>query len=127
MAVKRARMRRAAVGAQCSAARRGSVFINARYRTLHDADHTGLGGSSYGGLISTYVFATHPGVFGRALIESPSLSVYEGRVLQDLSAATTLPRRVYVGVGTNEDGAPSCDPAVLHDPRNVMVVEVERM
>ena len=40
-------------------------YINQRYRTMTDAAHTGIGGSSYGALISTYVVTARPGVFGR--------------------------------------------------------------
>jgi predicted alpha/beta superfamily hydrolase/glyoxylase-like metal-dependent hydrolase (beta-lactamase superfamily II) len=102
-------------------------FINARYRTLRDADHTGLGGSSWGGLISVYVMAVRPGVFGRALIESPTFSVYGGQVLRDVASAKSLPGRVYVAVGTNEDGAPNCKPEDTTRPRDGMVVGVDRM
>jgi predicted alpha/beta superfamily hydrolase len=102
-------------------------YVNARYRTMHDPDHTGIGGSSYGGLISTYVVAARPGVFGRALIESPTYSVYGLQVLRDLAAAPSLPRRMYVAVGTNEDGAPSCKVDDPNAHRDAMVAGVDRM
>jgi predicted alpha/beta superfamily hydrolase len=102
-------------------------FVNERYRTLRDADHTGIGGSSYGGLISTYVVAVRPGVFGRALIESPTYSVYGLQVVHDLAAAPRLPGRVYVAVGTNEDGAPNCNPNDANAHRDAMVAGVDRM
>src|SRR5579871_4912540 len=35
-------------------------FIDRRYRTLKDAAHTGLGGSSLGGLVSLYLGLKHP-------------------------------------------------------------------
>ena len=85
-------------------------YINAHYRTLHDADHTGIGGSSYGGLISAYVIAARPGVFGRALLESPTFSVYGGQVTRDVAAAKSLPGRIFVAVGTNEDQQRNCKP-----------------
>jgi predicted alpha/beta superfamily hydrolase len=102
-------------------------FVDARYRTLLDADHTGIGGSSYGALISAYVVAARPGVFGRALLESPTLAVADGRIFQELEAARPLPGRVYIGAGTNEPGAPGCkpgDPPMAGDP---MVPGVERL
>jgi len=48
-------------------------FINKNYRTIGDARHTIIGGSSMGGLISLYAHIAFPQVFGKALIFSPSL------------------------------------------------------
>jgi predicted alpha/beta superfamily hydrolase len=47
-------------------------FVDARYRTLADREHTGIMGSSLGGLISDYAMRAHPDVFGRIGIFSPS-------------------------------------------------------
>jgi len=47
-------------------------WVDARYRTLGDRDHTGILGSSLGGLISDYAMRRHPDVFGRVGIFSPS-------------------------------------------------------
>jgi predicted alpha/beta superfamily hydrolase len=41
-------------------------FIDKRYRTLRDPAHTGIMGSSMGGLISLYAVLKRPDVFGRA-------------------------------------------------------------
>ncbi len=38
-------------------------FIDSRYRTRRDAEHTGLGGSSLGGLVSIYLALKYPAVF----------------------------------------------------------------
>ncbi len=48
-------------------------YVNKHYRTLPDFEHTGIGGSSMGGLISFYAGLSHPGVFGKMMIFSPSL------------------------------------------------------
>ena len=40
-------------------------FIDRTYRTLKDAKHTGLGGSSLGGLVSLYLGLKYQSVFGR--------------------------------------------------------------
>jgi len=45
-------------------------WVDARYRTRRDAAHTGVGGSSLGGLIAFYAMMRYPGVFGRGLIFS---------------------------------------------------------
>ena len=41
-------------------------FIDRRFRTLRDPAHTGIAGSSMGGLISLYAALKRPDVFGRA-------------------------------------------------------------
>jgi predicted alpha/beta superfamily hydrolase len=103
-------------------------FINAHYRTLTDPDHTGLGGSSYGGLITAYVVASNPGVFGRALIESPTLSVFEGQVIRDFEPLKRLPGRMFLAVGTNEDGDhPNCKPSDPIPTNDAMVIGVQRL
>ncbi len=48
-------------------------FIDSLYRTLAFPQHTGVGGSSMGGLISLYLCKWYPGVFGRCAALSPSL------------------------------------------------------
>ncbi len=48
-------------------------FIDEHYRTLSEREHTGIMGSSMGGLISLYAALEYPEVFGRAGIFSPSL------------------------------------------------------
>lgn len=48
-------------------------YVNKNYRTLTDFEHTGIGGSSMGGLISFYAGLANPGVFGKMMIFSPSL------------------------------------------------------
>lgn len=47
-------------------------YIDKHYRTLADAEHTGIMGSSMGGLISYYAILQFPDVFGKAGIFSPS-------------------------------------------------------
>jgi predicted alpha/beta superfamily hydrolase len=85
-------------------------FINQRYRTIADAEHTAIGGSSAGALAAIYTVVARPGVFGRLLVESPSLYVDDYHILRDADRRTVWPRRVYLGVGTNESNAPACDP-----------------
>ena len=47
-------------------------YIDQHYRTLADVEHTGIMGSSMGGLISHYALLQFPQVFGKAGIFSPS-------------------------------------------------------
>jgi predicted alpha/beta superfamily hydrolase len=93
-------------------------FINAHYRTLTDAANSGIGGSSYGGLISAYVILVRPSVFGRALIESPTLDVYGDQFFTDAAGFRSWPQRIYLGVGTNEGGDRTCDATNIDPPDN---------
>jgi predicted alpha/beta superfamily hydrolase len=51
-----------------------------------------------------------PGVFGRQLIESPSLYVDDAHIFRDAAGVTSWPGRIWLGVGTNEGGRPGCRP-----------------
>ena len=48
-------------------------FVNRTYRTLGGPEHTAVGGSSMGGLISLHLCKWHPSVFGKCAALSPSL------------------------------------------------------
>jgi len=67
-------------------------WIDARYRTRHDAAGTGIGGSSAGALIALYATLKHPDVYGRALLFSTA-SWLAGQPLFDVahSAAARHP------------------------------------
>ena len=85
-------------------------FINSQYRTKTGPDETGFGGSSYGALPVLYSVIATPGVFGRLLVESPSLYVHDNQLLKDLRKMKSWPGRIYVGIGTNELNKPDCQP-----------------
>jgi predicted alpha/beta superfamily hydrolase len=48
-------------------------YVDRKYRVLPDGVHTGIGGSSMGGLISLYAGLTFPETFSRMMVFSPSL------------------------------------------------------
>jgi predicted alpha/beta superfamily hydrolase len=77
-------------------------FIERTYPVARGPASTGLGGSSYGAIAALYASLTHPGTFGRLLLESPSLYVGNGYLLRKARAATQWPSRIYIGVGTRE-------------------------
>jgi len=77
-------------------------FLERRYRIATGAVNTGIGGSSYGAVVSLYTALHYPGVFSRALIESPILEIGNGQILNDAERATQLPQKMYIGVGTEE-------------------------
>src|SRR5271157_2250970 len=77
--------------------------IQKKYRVALGPANTGLGGSSYGGAVTLSTVLTHPGVFGKALIESPSLLIGNGQLLKDAEKATQFPQRVFLAIGTAEE------------------------
>jgi enterochelin esterase-like enzyme len=48
-------------------------FIASNYRVCKDVEHTGLGGSSLGGLVSLYLGLSYSEIFGRLAVMSPSV------------------------------------------------------
>jgi predicted alpha/beta superfamily hydrolase len=48
-------------------------FIHANYRTLRGREHTGMGGSSLGGLATLYLGLQYSDLFGRLAVLSPSV------------------------------------------------------
>jgi predicted alpha/beta superfamily hydrolase len=100
-------------------AREVMPFIEQRYRVARDPEKTGLGGSSLGGLISLYVALVIPGVFGRLLLESPSLWIAQRKVLREARGFRSWPQRVFLGVGTREAGREDKDRQTVEDVRSL--------
>ncbi|MBX9814741.1 MAG: hypothetical protein A4S12_05195 [Proteobacteria bacterium SG_bin5] len=86
-------------------------LIARRYHVSEDRAERGLGGSSYGGIATLHVVRTNPDLFGRALIESPSLQVGNGQLLRDAADSVTLPARLFIGIGDAEIAVPADAPA----------------
>lgn len=77
-------------------------FVRQEYPIATGASNTGFGGSSYGAIAALHTTIVKPGVFGRLLIESPSLYVGGEYLLRRARAARGWPSRMYLGVGTAE-------------------------
>jgi metallo-beta-lactamase class B len=76
--------------------------IDSQFRTQPDRRHTGIMGSSMGGLISLYAALRHPGVFSRVGALSPSLW-FSDSVYRFVSTAIPLPgARAYFLAGGQE-------------------------
>ena len=77
--------------------------IDAEYRTLPDRDHTGIAGSSMGGLMSLYALAEYNDVFSRAAALSPTLFL-NPKPMWDLikNSPLQLPTRLYLDYGSGE-------------------------
>lgn len=82
-------------------------FIDARYRTLTDADNTGLGGSSLGGLATMALGLWFPNVFRRLAVMSPSIW-WDNEVLykmvDEIDEDARPPLKIWLDTGTNEEG-----------------------
>ena len=97
-------------------------FIAERYSVSRGPENTGLGGSSLGGLITLYTQLAVPDVFGRLLIESPSLFVANRKILDECRGFRKWPSRVYVGIGTREVGNAEKDERIVADVRELEAI-----
>ena len=78
-------------------------YIDKNYRTLPERQHTGIGGSSMGGLISIYAGLMFPQVYSRFMIFSPSLWASPKIYSEPMHfAAFDSPTRLYLYGGTRE-------------------------
>jgi predicted alpha/beta superfamily hydrolase len=90
-------------------------FIDREYRTRKSAAHTGVGGSSLGGLVSLEAGLLYPRVYGRLAILSPSVWWDNRSILEMVRAyKLELRPRIWLDCGTNEGDAPQ---AVVADLR----------
>jgi predicted alpha/beta superfamily hydrolase len=97
-------------------------LIEERYPVLKGPENTGLGGSSLGGLITLYTQLAAPGVFGRLLIESPSLFVANRKILEESRRSRSWPARTYLGMGTQEVGHEEKDAKIVEDVRELEAI-----
>jgi predicted alpha/beta superfamily hydrolase len=82
-------------------------FIDASYRTQKDARHTGLGGSSLGGLVSLYVGLKYGNVFGRLAVVSPSVWFGDKHIVHYVETLNYKPKlRIWLDTGTKEGRNP---------------------
>lgn len=77
-------------------------LVDKRLRTLSDPAHTGIGGSSLGGLISIYAGLMHPDVFGRLMVFSPSLWISPKIYFDAIQFRAPVPMKIYAYGGEQE-------------------------
>jgi predicted alpha/beta superfamily hydrolase len=78
-------------------------FIDATYRTRKDAEHTGLGGSSLGGIVSMYLALKYSDVFGRVAVISPSVWFANKQIVSYAEALKKKTKtRIWLDMGTKE-------------------------
>ncbi|MEO5564770.1 MAG: alpha/beta hydrolase-fold protein [Chitinophagaceae bacterium] len=79
-------------------------FIDKKYRTVKDREHTFIAGSSMGGLISMYAVLTCPKVFGGAGIFSPSFWITGSKIYDDIKKkGKKVNSSIYFYAGKQED------------------------
>jgi predicted alpha/beta superfamily hydrolase len=82
-------------------------FIDREYRTLKSAEHTVVGGSSLGGLVSLVTALTYPRVFGGLALLSPSVWWDNRVILREVRRGPSMRRpRTWLDVGTAEGDSP---------------------
>jgi predicted alpha/beta superfamily hydrolase len=79
-------------------------LIDRDFRTMPAKAHTGIMGSSMGGLISLYAFFRQPHVFGFAGVMSPSLWFAQRGIYSYVEKAAFHQGRIYLDAGTREMG-----------------------
>jgi predicted alpha/beta superfamily hydrolase len=80
-------------------------YIDNRYRTKREAEFTGLGGSSLGGLATLAMGILFPWAFSRLIVMSPSIwwddfAIY--RLIESIAEKPSL--KIWLDTGTNEPG-----------------------
>jgi len=81
-------------------------YVDRHYRTLPDRQHTGVAGSSMGGLISLYAVLKYPDVFGRAGVFSPAFWVAPEIYALARRAHPRPGTRIYIVTGGQEGDTP---------------------
>jgi predicted alpha/beta superfamily hydrolase len=81
-------------------------LVSRNFPVALGASNTGFGGSSYGAIAALNTALLKPGLFGRLLLESPSLYVGGEYLLRKARDAPRWPWRIYLGVGTAETRSP---------------------
>jgi alpha-glucosidase len=83
-------------------------YIDTNYRTKTGRYHTGIGGSSLGGLLSYYATITYPKVFGKAMIFSPAFWI-NPEVYARTEQIKTLKSKIYFMCGDSESESMTSD------------------
>jgi predicted alpha/beta superfamily hydrolase len=78
-------------------------FIEQQYRTLNDREHTALGGSSLGGLVTMYLGLKYSNIFGRLAVTSPAAFTDNEMIVRYVRALRTKTnQRICLSAGAEE-------------------------
>jgi predicted alpha/beta superfamily hydrolase len=96
-------------------------FIDSTYRTRPEPEHTGVGGSSMGGLISLHLCEWYPQVFGKCAAMSPSLWWDREFFLRTVKVSPEWLTycRVWLDVGEYENATPTESEATMRRVRRL--------
>ena len=94
-------------------------FVYQHYRIARGPENTGLGGSSLGAIASLFTVMDRPGIFGRLLLESPSLFISNRQLLKSSRAFRQWPARIFMAMGTKEAGREDRDREAVEDVREL--------
>lgn len=97
-------------------------FVEQNYRVATRPEDTGLGGSSLGALISLYTVMARPGIFGRLLLESPSLWASNRQLIKESRSVRIWPERIFLAAGTAEAGRAELSRTVVDDVRELAAI-----
>jgi predicted alpha/beta superfamily hydrolase len=97
-------------------------FVARNYRVATGPENTGLGGSSLGALIALYTARVRPWVFGRLLLESPSLWASNRQAIKESRNGKRWPERIFLATGTAEMGREDRDQSVVDDVRELAAI-----
>ncbi|MEO1624870.1 MAG: alpha/beta hydrolase-fold protein [Bacteroidota bacterium] len=86
-------------------------YVDDHFRTLPQRIHTGIGGSSMGGLISMYAGLKYPEVYSKLMIFSPSLWVDPNIAIRADEYFATFESKIYIYAGEKE--SPTMLPNIL--------------
>jgi len=95
-------------------------WIDANYRTLADRDHSWIGGSSMGGLISLYAVWSHPETFSRALCMSSAFFFGDHEMLRLVrEKGISKDLTIYLDVGGREGDIMSESVSMVDDSKSM--------
>jgi predicted alpha/beta superfamily hydrolase len=77
-------------------------FVDQKYRTKPAREHTGIGGSSMGGLVSIFSGLMYPEVYGKLMIFSPSLWVVPKMHFNGIDFSEPSDTKIYLYAGGDE-------------------------
>ena len=90
--------------------------IDQKYRTLSEPEHTGIGGSSLGGLAALHLAIRRADIFRRAAVMSPSVWWDDRVIVKEIESLPEGERpRVWLDIGGREGNEALTDARMLRD------------
>lgn len=77
-------------------------FVDKSFRTKPEREHTGIGGSSMGGLVSIFSGLMYPEVYGKLMVFSPSLWVVPKMNFSQIDFSEPGETKIYLYAGGDE-------------------------